>query len=404
MTRKDDPEMRLRRAPLTTLGTAVVAVVALLAGCGTIGGNIGAVAQPKTGKPIVFGISLSLTGGFVVDGQAFQRGYRLWQAAVNSHGGILGRPVKLIILDDKSSPTKVVANYKQLITVDHVDMTLGPFSSLLTGPAAVAVGAYHYAMIEGAGAATSVFQAPNNKYHNVFCPSLPVKDYMAPLINWMKKLPVSQRPKTASYPTANDPFASLAIEAAKLAFQAMGIKTVYSSPGQGFTEVPKALSAPATAVVAKNAQMVVLGSTAVPTVAAFMKVFETAHYNPKLFIAFSGPDQGAGFLNPVGLANAEGVMVPGGWFGGYNNPLSNAMVEQYIARYGGTAPAINADVAEAYSVGEIAADAISATGGARNTQIIRYLHARHTLSTRQGEAQVKPPRRNPPPAAVMQHE
>ena len=42
-----------------------------------------------------------------------------------------------------------------------------------------------------------------------------------------------------------------------------------------------------------------LGSTDVPTVQAFMKVFEQKHYTPKMFIAASGPDQGAAFTTAV---------------------------------------------------------------------------------------------------------
>ncbi len=44
-------------------------------------------------------------------------------------------------------------------------------------------------------------------------------------------------------------------------------------------------------------------------------------------------------------------MVPDGWFGGEQNALSHVMVEDYIAKYGGTSADINADVAEAYSAG-----------------------------------------------------
>src|ERR1019366_3551429 len=85
-------------------------------------------------SPILFGASLPLTGDFAFDGQAFQRSYELWQSDVNSHGGLLGRQVKLIILNDASSPTTVVSNYQKLISVDHVPLVLGPVSSLLTAP------------------------------------------------------------------------------------------------------------------------------------------------------------------------------------------------------------------------------------------------------------------------------
>ena len=139
-------------------------------------------------------------------------------------------------------------------------------------------------------------------------------------------------------------------------------------------------------MAATGAQMVVLGSVDVPTVSAFMTAFEQQHYNPMIMAASSGPDQGAAFLSAVGTGNASGIFVPNGWYGGYQNPLSQAMVKAYIAKYGGNASSINADVAEAYSVGEVAAAAIIKTGGTDNAKIIHYLHSGVTLQTVQGPA------------------
>ena len=107
--------------------------------------------------PITIGASLSLTGDFSADGQAFQQGYELWVKDVNAAGGILGRQVKLTILDDKSDPNQVVTNYQTLINTDHVDLTFGPFSSLLTAPASAVAARNGYAFVEGAGGAPSVF-------------------------------------------------------------------------------------------------------------------------------------------------------------------------------------------------------------------------------------------------------
>jgi branched-chain amino acid transport system substrate-binding protein len=154
-------------------------------------------------------------------------------------------------------------------------------------------------------------------------------------------------------------------------------------------------------VAASGAQMVVLGSTDVPTVEAFMQAFEQQHYNPKIFIAASGPDQGNAFVSAVGKADSDGMMVPDGWYGAYNNALSSVMVQDYIAKYGGTASGINADVAEAYSVGEIAALAVTATGGTDNAKIIRYLHSGVTLDTVQGPVQFNAIGENPKAAAFI---
>jgi ABC-type branched-subunit amino acid transport system substrate-binding protein len=59
-------------------------------------------------------------------------------------------------------------------------------------------------------------------------------------------------------------------------------------------------------------------------------------------------------------------------------------VNEYVAKYGGSPSDINADVAEAYSVGQVMAQAVKATGGTNNAKIISYLHSGVTLSTVQG--------------------
>ena len=128
----------------------------------------------------------------------------------------------------------------------------------------------------------------------------------------------------------------------------------------------------------------VLGSTDVPTVQAFMQAFEQAHYTPKMFIAASGPDQGSAFTSAVGTGNADGMMVPNGWYPGYPNKASQQMVQEYVAQYGGSPSGVNADVAEAYSVGQVVAQAVTATGGTDNAKIIAYLHSGVELNSVQG--------------------
>ncbi len=335
-------------------------------------------ASASSSKPITVGISLSLSGDFSGDGQAFDRGYKLWASYVNSHGGILGRKVKLDILSDASSPTQVDTNYTKLITLDHVNLVFGPFSTLLTVPASKVVNRYGYAFVEGAGGAPSAFA---NGYHSIFDVSLPVADYMVPFVNWIKSLPASERPKTAAYPTSNDPFTEPVVEKAKSLLQAAGVKTVYSTvfPAEDTDYAPIAQN-----VVAANPDMVILGSVDVPTVSAFMQTFEQDHFNPKAFIASAGPDQGNTFVSAVGAANTDGVMVPGGWSGTYNNTQSRAMVRRYISRYGGTPAGVNADVAEAYSVGQVVQQAIEHNKSLSNKKIISYLHSGVTLQSVQG--------------------
>ncbi len=164
---------------------------------------------------------------------------------------------------------------------------------------------------------------------------------------------------------------------------------------QGLPFRSDGLSSIADDVVAAKAQVVVLGSVDVPTVQAFMQAFEQAHYSPKAFIATAGPDQGSAFIKVVGKSNADGVMVPNAWYGLAANAASKAMVAEYIAKYGGTPAGVNSDVAEAYAVGQVVADAVKATGGFNNAKIISYLHSGVTLSTVLGSAKFNALGENP---------
>ena len=362
--------------------TAVTALAAMVvAACSSSGSSTSGTTGSSNKSPIMIGASLSLTGDNSVDGQAFQRGYLLWQNYINSHGGLDGgRKVQMVFLNDASDPTTVTTNYTKLIAQEKVSLVFGPFSTLLTVPAAKVAARYDYAFPEGAGGGPAVFQL---KLPNVFAISPPVADQLVPFANWVASLPASQRPKTAAYPQVNDPFADPMTETAQAILQKAGVRTVYSKVYPA--ENPD-YKAGADAVAATGAQMVVLGSVDVPTASAFMQAFEQQHYNPKIFAASAGPDQGAAFLSTVGAKNATGLMVPDGWYGGVQNPLSKAMVAAYIAKYGGTPSDINADVAEAYSVGETAAAAVTATKGLDNAKIIAYLHSGVTLQTVQGPA------------------
>ncbi len=378
--------MRSHRARFLCLGAAACTAAALAAGCSSSGssssGNTSSSPTTSTKTPIVIGASLSLTGDFAVDGQNFKKGYQLWVSDVNAAGGLLGRPVQLKILNDASSPTQVVTNYDKLISTDHVDLTFGPFSSLLTTPASAVAARNGLAFIEGAGGAPSVFTTPANQAaHNVFDVSLPIEDEMVPFANWIKSLPASQRPKTAAYPMAQDPFADPPVQLTQTTLQAAGIRTVYSKIFPA--EVPDYTPA-ADNVASSGAQMVVLGSTDVPTVGAFMKAFEQQHYVPKIFIAAAGPDQGSAFTSAVGTGNASGMLVPNAWYPGSPNAQSQKMVAAYVAKYGGPASGIGADVAEAYAVGQVAAKAVTATGGTVNSKIISYLHSGVTVNSVQG--------------------
>ena len=117
---------------LAVTSVAAASAVSMAAVATTSGASSGL----AKGAPVTIGISLSLSGDFSADGIAYEQGYKLWASDVNKAGGLLGHKVKLDIVSDASDPTQVQTNYQKLISTDHANLVFGPFSSLLTIPAA----------------------------------------------------------------------------------------------------------------------------------------------------------------------------------------------------------------------------------------------------------------------------
>jgi branched-chain amino acid transport system substrate-binding protein len=363
----------------TAAPTSAPATVAPTAAPATAPATAAPTTAPTTNTaPIKIGISLSLSGDFSADGAAFQQGYQLWADTINKAGGLLGRQVQLDIVSDASSPDQVQTNYQKLISVDKVDLVFGPYSTLLTKPASVVANRYGYAMVEGAGGGPSVFTQGLN---NVFDVSLPVAFDLDTFTQYVLALPAAQRPSSIAYATEDDPFTQPQIDRAKQLFEAGGIKTasyqVYPAETTDFNPIADKL-------IASGAPVVVVGSM-LNDIIAMVQRFKQQHYNPQALIATAGPDQGDQFLKPVGgAATAEGIMAPSAWFPGANFPGNADMVAAFIAKYGGTADGISADVAEGYSVGQVVQQAVTKNNSLDQAKLIAELHAGDTFTSVQG--------------------
>ncbi len=93
----------------------------------------GANAQEK--EPIKIGFGMALTGFLSPNGKQALLAMQIWAEKTNKAGGLLGRQVKLVYYDDKSSPAEVPGIYTKLIDVDKVDLLLGPYATNDNAPA-----------------------------------------------------------------------------------------------------------------------------------------------------------------------------------------------------------------------------------------------------------------------------
>ena len=216
----DRPATRRRRR----LGAAALGVVAALtlAACGSRPSEQAATST----EPIVIGISLPLTGDFSQPGGEARRGYEVWRDMVNDKGGILGRQVRLKITDDASNQDTVVSDYTKLITQDKVDLLLGTFSSLLNFPASAVAEKNGMVFVEPAGGAPDMF---SRGFTNLFFAQPATAPHQADVfVDWVKSLAPADRPRTAAYPTQDDPFTRPVIESMQKQLESIGVKTVYS--------------------------------------------------------------------------------------------------------------------------------------------------------------------------------
>ncbi|HEX9336144.1 MAG TPA: amino acid ABC transporter substrate-binding protein [Pseudonocardiaceae bacterium] len=350
---------------LWTLGLAVTAAATLVAGCASGGGGTPGGAS----GPLVIGASVSLTGDFSDSGKAIQRGYQLWANMVNAKGGILGRQVKLTIVDDASSPTQVVTNYQNLINKDHVDLTFGPFSTLLTIPASQVAKRYGYAFLAPAGGGPAVFQLNLNNFF--FVQPAPTIQSGNVFVNYLLSLPADQRPKTAAYAELDDPFSAPLAENIRQKLEAAGVHTVYK---QVYPSETMDLSPVMGAIAALHPDLVV-GGTQNEDAYDQVKSLVQLKYSPKFMFQSNGANSPLEFPDKVGAANTEGIMAPADWYPGSTAAGSAEFTAAYIKAYGGTAQSVDDSSAEAYAVGQLVSAVAAKTGKIDNATIISTLHS-----------------------------
>jgi branched-chain amino acid transport system substrate-binding protein len=354
---------RLQRAGSVAVGA--VAAAALVGGCASSGSGSGG---SGTG-PLVIGASVSLTGDFSDSGKAVQRGYQLWADTVNAKGGILGRTVQLKIVNDASSPTQVVTNYQNLINKDHVDLTFGPFSTLLTIPASQVAHRYAYAFLAPAGGGPKVFsQNLNNFFFVQPAPTTQSGDVFA---NYVLSLPADQRPKTAAYAELDDPFSAPIAESIRQKFEAAGITTVYK---QVYPSETADLS-PVIAALAATKPDVIVGGTQSEDAYAQVKALVQLKYNPKMMYQSNGANSPLEFPDKVGAGNTEGILSSADWFPGSTAAGSDQFTAAYTKKFGGTAQQVDDSSAEAYAVGQLVEAVAAKSHKVDNATIISDLHS-----------------------------
>lgn len=357
-----------RKLRFIMLLALAVAAAALAAGCGGDDGDSGSGAGTDTAassEPIKIGASLPLTGDFAEPGVAAQQGYKIWQELVNKDGGLLGRQVELIIKDDQSDQNVIVSDYNALIQKDKVDLLLGTFSSLLNLPASAVAERNKMLFVEPAGGSPEMF---SRGFKYLFFAQQATSQHQADLFaEWVTGLPDDQKPKTAAYVIADDPFGGPVAEGIKEKLEAAGVETVYSKV---YPPETVNFDAAAAAVAAKTPDVIAQGSAGLADGVNLIRSLIKVGYSPKQMFQASTPSFADQYSDAVGLENTEGIFYAVSYHVDSPTPGNEEFLAAYKAKYDTDPPE---DAADGYAAAQVLQKAVEEVGEIDQTKLADWL-------------------------------
>ncbi|MGE8494611.1 MULTISPECIES: ABC transporter substrate-binding protein [Comamonas] len=281
---------------MSKLGQWRVLGVAAASLCVVAGASAAGAASAPSGAPIRIGLLAPLTGSGGAYGKEEETAAKAAAAHINAHGGVLGRPLEIVVADDETTPTAGVSAARKLIDVDGVVAITGVWSS------AVALAVRPVALEKSVallpvGSADELTEGDNKGL---------VWRFQTNGKNWgqaFANVAYKDGARTASILVLQTPFTLSTVKPFAERFAQQGGKvldTLYFNPNQPSyrAEVEKIFS--------KKPDAVFLPSY-IPEFSAIVREIYRSGYESKLYTFSHAADSGGKFVQNVGKAAAEGV-------------------------------------------------------------------------------------------------
>jgi len=353
------------RATRRTFGRLLAAVFAL-----TMAWSAPLWAQ--AGNPIKVGFSMALTGAVAPNGKQILASLEIWRDDVNAKGGLLGRPVELVYYDDQSNPSNVPGIYTKLLSLDKVDLLLGPYATNMVAPAMPVI-------MQANKMTISMLAIGVNRHfkYNKYFTMVPVgPEGVIAFSKGFFEVAAKQQPKptTVAMLAADAEFAKTAADGAKTNAKANGFNVIYDKTyppsTTDFTPVVRALQA-------SNADVVFVAAYPPDTVGIIRAAAEIG-YTPKMF----GGSMIGLLVTPIKvqlgpLMNGLVIMesfVPAPSF---NFEGTHSLLERYQAKAAELKidPLGHGFVPFGYAAGQVLAQAVTATKSLDHEKLAAYVHA-----------------------------
>jgi branched-chain amino acid transport system substrate-binding protein len=335
----------------------------------------------RAADPVKVGFSMALTGGVAPNGKQILLALEIWRDDLNAKGGLLGRPVELVYYDDQSNPSNVPAIYTKLISVDKVDLLLGPYATNMAAAAMPAI-------MQNNKTTISMLAIGVNSHFNYskYFSMVPVgPEGVKAFSRGFFELSAEQKPKpkTVAIIAADAEFAKTASDGARDNAKASGFEIVYDKTyppnTTDFTPVVRAIQA-------TNADIVFVAAYPPDTVGIVSAAHE-ANLAPKIF----GGTMIGLLVTPIKLRLGplmDGIIImesftpaPNFNFPGLHDVLAKYRVKAASEKID---PFGYGFVPFAYAAGQILAEAVTVTKGFDHEKLATYIHG-HKFSTVAGE-------------------
>jgi len=346
--------------PVVVLGAATLALAACSSGTAD---NPSGGATGDSSAPVVLGSSLSMTGPLGQFGVALKAGYEQLVTDVNAAGGVdvdgKKRPLKLVVLDNRSDPNTTTQQTRELVLQDGAVAILGACTPPIVVPGALAAEQQKVPFVTTC-APVKAFQGGNpNGWHYAWDVFFDEQEQATHALGALAK---AESGKKLAVFTDNEPDGVFERALYTASAPTSGLQVVgdYTFP-VGTTDYSSFISD----AKAKGADLVV-AQMIPPDGIALWKQAKAANFSPKAaFVAkaATGASWGAG-LGDV----ANGTLTEAWWSPTAGKGNTQALTGTLGKQFGDNISDLNIAVL-GYSVANIASDAISAAGSTDPTKV-----------------------------------
>lgn len=363
--------------PLGCAGTLRRIVVALV--LAATAALLSVPAPAAAAEPIKVGFSMALTGGVAQNGKQLLIALELWRDDVNAKGGLLGRPVEFVYYDDQSNPNNVPGIYTKLITVDKVDLLLGPYATNMVAAAMPVIMEHNKLTI-------SMMAVSVNRHFNYpryFSMLSLGPDGVGSFSKGFFDLAAAQKPKpeTVAMLSADAEFARTSADGARENAAAGGFKIVYDKsyppPTTDFAPTLRAIQA-------ANPDVVFIAAYPPDTV-GIVRAANEIGLKPKMF----GGTMIGLLITPIKVQLGpimDGLVIMESFVPTFNFPGDADLLKRYRAVAAGEKidPLGYGFVPFGYAAGQVLAQAVEGAKSLDPDKLAEYMHS-HTFSTVVGD-------------------